>query len=140
LSTGFPERALIVSTTFCVTPGTLVLQGATLRPLLSIVMLAADRSVEDEVASARREPARQLMQEEYRARLLQSPASVREHGSATGLLEYQQHSMAAERIGLASLRREERIRDAAFQVLEEELDWAETKAGALTAARRSGPG
>src|SRR4051794_1269146 len=58
LPAGFPERDLITVTSFCVVLGTLVLQGLTLRPLLSRLALPHDASVDVEVALARAETAR----------------------------------------------------------------------------------
>src|SRR5262249_52270573 len=49
----FPGRDLIVLTAFCVVLGTLVLQGMTLKPLIRLLRLESDRSVEREVSRGR---------------------------------------------------------------------------------------
>lgn len=144
LPAGFPGRDLIVFASFCVVLGTLVVQGLTLRPLLSRLALPRDESVEHEVALARAEvaraaldalgtpavaggdgEARHLLRREYRARL---DACARPGGGAadpTGLGALRRRTLAAERARLAALRREERIGDDAFHRVEEELDWVE---------------
>ena len=129
----FPQRDLIVLAAFCVVLGTLVLQGMTLRPLLSRLSLPADESVEREVALARRETAgaalqaldgerddewgRQLIRK-YEGRMAGAPAD--ESGPML-----RRRALVAERQRLTELRREGRIGDEAFHVVEEELDWAE---------------
>ena len=49
----FPGRDLIVLCAFCVVLGTLVIQGLTLRPLLLLLRLEGDGSVEREISRAR---------------------------------------------------------------------------------------
>ena len=49
----FPGRDLIVLCAFCVVLGTLVIQGLTLRPLLLLLRLDDDGSVEREISRAR---------------------------------------------------------------------------------------
>lgn len=139
----FPERDLIVFAAFSVVLGTLVLQGLTLQPLLSVLALPDDESMQDEVALARVETARaalavldtiapeaipearRLLQRECRARLAPGGTGAI---PGTGLGELRRRTLAAERARLAALRREERIGDDAFHQLEEELDWAEAEA------------
>src|SRR5262249_43989762 len=53
LPIGFPGRDPIVLAAFCVVLGTLVIQGMTLKPLLRLLRLEPDRSVEQEVSRAR---------------------------------------------------------------------------------------
>ena len=143
----FPYRDLIVFTAFCVVLGTLVLQGMTLRPLLSLLTIPRDDSVDAEVALGRVETARaalkaleaaetagahgdarRLLEQDYRARITAGAEPGAAAPDATGLPILRRQALAAERECLASLRREERIGDAAFQRLEEELDWAEAEA------------
>ena len=144
LPMAFPGRDLILFASFCVVLGTLVLQGLTLRPLLSRLVLPRDESVEDEVALARAEAARaaldvlgtaatvgwdrearHLLEREYRARLdaRAQPAAA----DPTGLGALRRRALAAERARLVALRRDERIGDDAFHRVEEELDWAEAE-------------
>ncbi len=49
----FPGRDPILLTAFCVVLGTLVVQGMTLKPLLRLLRLETDRSVEQEVSRGR---------------------------------------------------------------------------------------
>src|SRR5690349_22929011 len=144
LPTHFPGRDLILFASFCVVLGTLVLQGLTLRPLLSRLTLPRDERVEAEVTLARAEAARaaldalaadtgpdsearRLLEREYRARLEASGQPGGETRDQTGLGALRRAALAAERARLAALRREERIGDDAFQHIEEELDWAEAE-------------
>ena len=53
LPADFPGRDQIVLTAFCVVFGTLVLQGMTLKPLLRLLRLEPDQSIEQEVSRAR---------------------------------------------------------------------------------------
>jgi monovalent cation/hydrogen antiporter len=140
----FPDRDLIVFTAFCVVLGTLVLQGLTLRPLLSRLTMPLDQTVENEVALARIEGARaaldalakavttdgateakQLLVREYQAQLEACVQNGGETLDPTGLCTLRQLALTAERERVADLRREERIGDDAFHRVEEELDWAE---------------
>ncbi|HJU20783.1 MAG TPA: sodium:proton antiporter, partial [Stellaceae bacterium] len=79
---GFPARDLIVFASFCVVLGTLVLQGLTLRPLLSRLALPRDKSVEEEVALARAEAARAALDA-----LAAADADAGRYGEARHLLE-----------------------------------------------------
>ncbi len=129
----FPERDLLVFTAACVVLGTLVLQGLTLRPLVHLLALPSDTSIEDEVDQARKETTRaallaleqgrgneasRMLTREYQARLVSGPE--RKAGS-----KLRQRVLQAERHRLIELRRERRIGDEVFHQLEEELDWAE---------------
>ncbi len=139
LPEGFPERDLIVFAAFCVVLGTLLLQGLTLRPLLALLALPRDESVEKEAALARAETARaaldamgtadqaseagHLLAREYTARL---DACARSSGvDDTGMTALRRRALAAERRRLVALRREGQIGDDAFHRVEEGLDWAE---------------
>src|SRR6202011_1054497 len=59
---GFPYRDLIILCAFCVVLTTLVIQGLTLRPLLAVLGLKDDGTVEREVRIARVETARAALQ------------------------------------------------------------------------------
>jgi CPA1 family monovalent cation:H+ antiporter len=142
----FPERDLIVFAAFSSVLATLVMQGLTLRPLLSRLVMPVDESVEEEIAFARIEAARAalealakagaahqdvkamlLLEREYRARIDAPVPSNNNPVSDTGFDALRRLAFRAERARLATLRQEERIGDAAFHVLEEELDWAEAE-------------
>ena len=142
LPAGFPARDELVLAAFCVVLGTLVAQGLTLGPLLRLLALQDDGSVEREVALGRAEmssaaiaaladdgsaggargDAARLVRGEYQTRLGQprgAPADV------AGLAELRRKALAAERACLSDLLRSERIGDEAFHFLQEELDWFE---------------
>jgi len=149
----FPHRDLILVTAFGVVLGTLVLQGMTLRPLLNLLRLEDDGEVEREVRLARVETLRaaleaieecpgaetaDLVRRRYEvllrradAELADDPASA-ESAEATGLsralesdAEVVRTATAAERQRLNAMRADGTIGDAAFQKIEQELDWAE---------------
>jgi CPA1 family monovalent cation:H+ antiporter len=139
----FPQRDLIVFAAFCVVLGTLVVQGLTLRPLLSRLAFPLDESVREEAALARAETARaalqaldaiegdadvrRLLERRYRARLETCGRPGACAADPTGLGDLRRVTLRAERIRLAALRREAQIGDDAFHVIEEELDWAEVE-------------
>lgn len=145
LPTAFPFRDLIVLTAFCVVLGTLIVQGLTLKPLLRAVDLHDDDPVGREVELARRaalQAALQSVDQERSAvaevirqewtHLLRtdSDQSDSAHGTPAHTETFER-ALAAARQRLLELRRTDEIGDAAFQRLEEELDWIE-----MSGARR----
>lgn len=141
LPADFPSRDLIVLTAFSVVLGTLVLQGLTMAPLIRLLGIAPDDSLEEEVSRARVElldaaiaaldgndsPAAVSAREEYR--------SEREVASDRGRPQAkteQDHlrllSIRAQRQVLEKLREAGTIGDDTYHRLEEELDWAELNA------------
>jgi Na+/H+ antiporter len=144
LPLGFPYRDLILLTAFAVVLGSLVIQGLTLRPLISALRLEDDNPVAAEVARARAVAYRAALDEidgdpseeaeilrlEYRALLLRAKSDP-DGGVATGELPadpLRRRAIAAARRSLLALRRSEDIGDDAFHRLEEEFDWAELSA------------
>jgi monovalent cation/hydrogen antiporter len=142
-ATAFPHRDLIVFCAFCVVLATLVIQGATLKPLLKVLGLRDDGSVEREIETARIEtsraaiqeleskppsPAVEILRREYQARM--QPGSP-EPGN---LADLQQHAALAQRRALVDLRARSVIGDDAFHAAEEEIDLLE-----LTASTRIRP-
>jgi CPA1 family monovalent cation:H+ antiporter len=144
--TAFPHRDLILFTAFCVVLGTLVLQGMTVRPLMRILGLHDDGSVDREVQLARAETARaalnavdgggadqevvQLLRRKYQDRLRRAERSASgpprsEDGPEADLFGVQRRAQAAERRALLEMREQGVIGDDAFHRVEEELDWAE---------------
>jgi Na+/H+ antiporter len=144
---GFPQRDFIVFTAFCVVLCTLVLQGATLRPLIRALGLRDDGSVERELQVARAETARAalsdlerqaqsepppavaLLRREYAARLRaveSEPASDQRDGAS--LAEMQRRAVLVQRQALLDLRSRSVIGDDAFHVIEEEIDLLELSA------------
>ena len=139
LPTSFPFRDLILTTAFGVTLTTLVVQGLTLRPLLLRLRLEDDGAVDREIRLARVETLRAA---------LDATAPFARGGGAAGLVRQAyalqlQHAESAESDGagedqavvratgeaqrhrLLALRSDGTIGDAAFQRVEEELDWME---------------
>jgi Na+/H+ antiporter len=154
LPADFPFRDLVLSTAFGVTVGTLVLQGLTLRPLIVHLKLEDDGLVEREVRLARVEASRaavsalagypaseaaSLVRTRYEMQLRRAEAEIEGDGARPdmGATDHQvsndgngdaavvRAAAEAQRERLLALRAEGRIGDAAFQRIEEELDWAE---------------
>ena len=154
--TPFPYRDLILFTAFAVVLGTLVVQGMTLRPLLTRLRIEDDGTVEREVRLARVETLRAavsatdgssgtetaaLVRRRYELQLRRAEAELEARavnqaagrsGDATepwGGPFADGHvvraAMAAERQRLSALRADGTIGDAAFQQVEQELDWTE---------------
>lgn len=148
----FPHRDLVVFTAFAVVLGTLVLQGMTLRPLLRVLRLEGDRSVEREVRRARVELLRagrsaldgapgdelsHVLRGRYEVMLRRAeaelsgdatgpvPPAEREDGKGAGGAAAARRAVDAERERLLALRADGTIGDAAFQRVEQELDLEE---------------
>jgi CPA1 family monovalent cation:H+ antiporter len=146
----FPHRDLVVFTAFSVVLGTLVVQGLTLRPLMAALRLGDDGSVDREVRLARVETLRAafaaadevpgdelsgLLRRRYEVLLRRAEADAgaprggsgdgREGGAfdvGSGVVS---KATAAARRRLVDLRSDGTIGDAAFQRVEQELDWEE---------------
>jgi CPA1 family monovalent cation:H+ antiporter len=148
----FPYRDLILVTAFGVVLGTLVLQGMTLRPLLLKLALHDDGSVDREVRLARVEALRAavaatsecpqsdaaaLVRQSYALQLRRAEEGLARDGAQAttdaaapvspleGDAVVVQAATGAQRRRLVALRADGTIGDAAFQRLEEELDWTE---------------
>lgn len=143
----FPYRDLILFTAFCVVLSTLVLQGMTVSPLMRLLKLQGDQTVEREVRLARTETVKaalteldgegseaemvKLLRQKYRARLRRAEARPGQSPEADGTSDYVKlwrRAQAAERRALSDLRTNGVIGDDAFHRIEEELDWAEVNA------------
>jgi CPA1 family monovalent cation:H+ antiporter len=135
----FPHRDIIVFCAFCVVLSTLVVQGATLRPLLKVLGLRDDGSVERELQTARVETARaaiqalegktpsasaDILRREYHARMQPDAAE------GESLADLQQQAALAQRRALVDLRARSVIGDDAFHAAEEEIDLLELTANA----------
>ena len=144
LPTDFPHRDLILTAAFGVTLGTLVLQGLTLRPLLLRLRLEDDGSVDREVRFARVETLRaaaaaaascpggeeaELVRHRYALQLRRAeaptPPSAANGGVESADAAVVHAAIGAQRQRLVALRADGTIGDAAFQRVEEELDWAQ---------------
>jgi monovalent cation/hydrogen antiporter len=135
----FPYRDLIFFTSFAVVLVTLVVQGMTLRPLLQLLKLEDDGSVEREVQLARVETLRaalyaveecgggenaDVLRRRYELRLRRAEGGMSAEADAGDTLIIRV-ATDAERKRLVQLRNEGAIGDAAFQRVEQELDWKE---------------
>ncbi|HMM92856.1 cation:proton antiporter [Bradyrhizobium sp.] len=142
LPENFPYRDLMLLTAFTVVLGSLVVQGLTLRPLITALRLKDDDPVKAEVARARAVAYRaalnevdgdpseeaELLRLEYRALLL---GAGDDGGVSSGELPadpLRRRAIRAARQSVIDLRESEEIGDDAFHLIEEELDWAEMSA------------
>ena len=135
LPVDFPHRDLIFFTSFAVVLVTLVVQGMTLRPLITWLDVQDDGAVEREVQLARVETLRaaltavehcaggesaDLFRRRYEMRLHRAERHQDEVDPADA--EVVRAATAAERQRLIELRQNGTIGDAAFQQVEQELD------------------
>ena len=138
LPINFPHRDLIFFTSFAVVLVTLVVQGMTLRPLITWLDVRDDGTVQREVQLARVETLRaaldaarnraggesaELLRRRYELRLRRAQgnnAAGDAEDAAVG-----RAATAAERQRLIELRDDGTIGDAAFQQVEQELDLRE---------------
>jgi NhaP-type Na+/H+ or K+/H+ antiporter len=137
----FPGRDLIVLCAFCVVLGTLVLQGLTLRPLLLLLRLDDDGSVEREISRARvaimqaaldsldgdKSPVANTVRVQYAA-ARKVAEDQHEPQAATKYDRLRLRAIRAQRDELYRMRTRGEIGDAAFYRLQEELDWSELDA------------
>jgi monovalent cation/hydrogen antiporter len=147
----FPYRDLVLFAAFSVVLGTLVLQGMTLRPLIALLQLEDDGSVEREVRLARVETLRaalsattevpgdemsRLLRRRYELLLHRAEADLagaadprRVNGGDDQACDvdaaFARAASVAERRRLLALRADGTIGDAAFQRVEQELDLEE---------------
>lgn len=142
LPAGFPERELILVIAFVVVLGTLVIQGLTLKPLLALLKLPPDDTVERELGIARavalkaaletigehRSEAADALRREYKTALKETKAGGDARDSEENHLR--RKVVEAQRQAIAALRRHGEIGDDAYRLLEEEFDWTELSARA----------
>jgi len=151
----FPYRDLILFTAFSVVLGTLVLQGMTVSPLMRTLKLRDDHTVQREVRLARAETARaglaavdgaesgnemvRLLQRKYQARMRRAesaggvpPEPSDDDDGGADYWSMVRRAQAAERRTLSDLRARGVIGDDAFHRVEEELDFADMNAEAMT--------
>jgi CPA1 family monovalent cation:H+ antiporter len=132
----FPYRDLILFTAFAVVLATLILQGLSLRFLMTRLRLEEDDTVEREIHIGRTATLRAALDAadgdgDERAALIRHWYELQlrriEAGreAAEDAAEPVLAAMRAERQRLVQLRRDGVIGNAAFQRVEEELDWAE---------------
>jgi Na+/H+ antiporter len=146
LPAAFPARDLVLFAAFCVVLVTLVLQGATLAPLMRLLRLEDDGTVEAEIRRAHAETARAglealqgsgademtaLMTRKYETRLRRADGSEPDGpGHVPLYAQALRRASEAERKKLIELRASGVIGDDAFHRVEEELDWADMHAQA----------
>jgi monovalent cation/hydrogen antiporter len=162
---GFPFRDLVLFAAFSVVLGTLVVQGMTLRPLMSVLQLEDDGSVEREVRLARVETLRaalsattdapgdelsEVLRRRYELLLRRAEAGLasgaRDPSSVNGSdgqafdvdAAFARTATTAERRRLLALRADGTIGDAAFQRVEQELDLEELELQQLAPGDDSG--
>jgi CPA1 family monovalent cation:H+ antiporter len=132
----FPFRDLVLFAAFAVVLGTLVVQGLTLSPLMSILRLVGDDVIAHEAARARTRAAEaalaalegkvdsgaMALRAEYERRSSSDPSPAAqlevEH-------EHRRLALRTERQTIIALRQSGEIGDDAFHIVEEELDWVE---------------
>ena len=136
----FPGRDIIVLTAFIVVIGTLVVQGLTLKPLLNLLKLDEDETVESDVARGRRailqtaldaikddrSDEAQMVRRAYTDAL--EIAGTETPQASTGYERLKFKLIAKQRDTLQRLRDRGEISEEAYHRLEEELDWAELSA------------
>ena len=142
LPADFPGRQVIVLSAFIVVLGTLILQGFTIRPLIAILRIQPDQSLDAEVAKTRRAmldaALAELAQESGQA----ADAVRAEFGAARQatvdrsrpVSDYdtlRRRALQAQRLALIEWRREGRLLDDAYHLLEDELDRAELHSASL---------
>lgn len=137
----FPYRDLILLCAFCVVVGTLVLQGLTLKPLIAMLALRSDDSVEREVQLAHREineaalrvidgdtsPEAGQLRREF-STLLRATQDNDAINPRSPHDDIRARVVDAQRRVLLALRRDGKIGDDAFHRLEARLDLAELNA------------
>ncbi|MDB6000793.1 MAG: sodium/hydrogen exchanger, partial [Rhizobacter sp.] len=141
LPSRFPGRDVIVLSAFAVVLGTLVVQGLTIKPLIKLLNLKPDTSLDAEVSTGRTalldaalaalaplsSQAALAVRDEYKAARTNA-LDCADPQSKTEYDRIRLIAIKAQRQTLYRLREDGRIDDDAFHRLEEELDWAELNA------------
>jgi CPA1 family monovalent cation:H+ antiporter len=138
----FPNRNLIVLSAFTVVLGTLIVQGFTIRPLITLLRIAPDHALADAVCEARNAMLDAAL-DALAGRAGEAAAALRnEYGAAreantevarplTDYDDLRVVATTAQRRLLADWRRHGRIDDDAYHLLEYELDRAELYAAGV---------
>jgi len=138
LPPNFPFRELILLCAFTVVAGTLVVQGLTLRPLIHLLGVKDDGTVEKEMLAAQAQLARVAAEiidaddsdtaQMLRAEFAMPTDTELADGSETQLKKRNRlraRIIAAQRRALVRMRRTADIGDEAFHRIEEQLDHTE---------------
>jgi Na+/H+ antiporter len=145
----FPGRNVIVLSAFTVVLGTLVIQGFTIRPLIALLRIAPDESLDNDVATTRKAMLQAALtaisespnqeaaavRAEYQAEL---EASVDRRRPTTIFDLTRREALRAARELLFDWRRDGRILDDTYHILEDELDRAELHSAALDSSSLEG--
>jgi NhaP-type Na+/H+ or K+/H+ antiporter len=145
----FPGRDVIVLSAFTVVLGTLILQGFTIRPLIALLHIQTDVSLDADVATTRKAMLDAALAELAPAEGVGAVAVRTEYAAARQLSidrsrpttdydELRMRAIGAERRLLFEWRREGRILDDTFHLLEDELDRAELHAASLGSSSLEG--
>jgi CPA1 family monovalent cation:H+ antiporter len=132
----FPQRDLIFFTSFSVVLVTLAIQGVTLRPLIAMLGIRDDGTIDREIHLARVETLRagleaardcggenaEVLRRRYELRLRRAEGDVHDAEDELNDLRVARVAMDAERRRLIAMRNDGTIGDAAFQAVEQELD------------------
>jgi CPA1 family monovalent cation:H+ antiporter len=132
LPEGFPERDLVVLTAFSVVLATLVIQGATLSPMIRLLKLGRKDKAQEEIHWARKSLAQAALRRlddgegaEVEA-LRQAYRGVCDSGNHSPTERRRNWSLVAvlaERERLEELRDADRIGPSQYLELQEDLDW-----------------
>lgn len=140
----FPGRDIIILSAFVVVQGTLVLQGLTVGPLIRLLGIEPDHSLNRELSAARTMVTRaaldslasesgeaaQALREEYRSKAAVASNDTQPQAD-TEFDRLRRRAIAAQREALLLLRRDEQVSEDVFYQLERELDCAELYATSL---------
>lgn len=137
LPANFPSRNLIVFAAFCVVLGTLVVQGFTLGPVIRILGIEPDESLQEEAQEARKELLQAGLSFLENKTSMQAADIRKELQAATSQLNRLDFSVQssgmdkmrravaeAQRRRLIAMRRRGDVQEDVFRLLEEELDWS----------------
>jgi CPA1 family monovalent cation:H+ antiporter len=138
----FPGRDVIVLSAFTVVLGTLILQGFTIRPLIAALRIKPDESLDVDVAATRKAMLDGALEElagesgrgaeEVRAEFEAArQATVDRSRPVTDYDTLRRRALQAERRILNEWRRDGRILDDVYHLLEDELDRAELHSASL---------
>ncbi len=143
LPSDFPERDLVVLTAFAVVLATLVIQGATLAPMIHFLKLGRQDDVSREVEAARRslaEAALRRLEKEEGEEAEALRAICREYASGQPYISDDSplarrrkltiKAILAQREHLEELRNADRIGPTQYLELQEDLDWKQLANGA----------
>jgi monovalent cation/hydrogen antiporter len=140
----FPYRDLILLCAFAVVLGTLVLQGLTIKPLIRHLGLTDDDPVGREVRLGRAQAYQALLDHLKDDETLAAKLLRKEYGAVVELNSSDGKNMTADEVPAGPLKRraiavarqrafalrhDDVIGDDAYNILVQELDWAELSAG-----------